>query len=261
MSEINKEGFLNGKLGIVQRSDIYWSCANTIKAVMYANNFTHFWVDRAHELQNLMRAKAPDVVDDWYRFQISGFTITFSLSDVAIREYQPLVREFSSFGAAVKILGNYEKYFSEIIRKTISKFPEKVDAFSKKYKSGNVKSPNVKNFIWKRLGRGLGFVEEIFAHNFHPSYKPCINFFFELRNVAVHNSNIADEELCDLAKSEFIKCDGKIKAGDKVEWSLLSVLQLNQLAIQILDEVDTVMCSPLNLETTSGHLHWYYPGK
>lgn len=115
--------------------------------------------------------------------------------------------------------------------------------------------------MWKKLGRGLGFVEDIFKHNFHPSYKLCINFFFELRNVAVHNSNIADKELCEVAESEFINCDRKIKAGDKVEWSLLSALQLNQLVVQIMDEVDNVICSPLNLETTSGHLNWYYLGK
>jgi len=96
MSEINKEGFLNGKLEIVQRSSIYWVCLNKIKAVMYANSFTHFWIDRAKELQTLMRTKAPDVVDDWYRFEFSGFTVTFSLSDDAFRQYQPIVRDFSS---------------------------------------------------------------------------------------------------------------------------------------------------------------------
>ncbi len=261
MSGINKDGFLNGKLGIVQRSNIYWSCNNIIKTVMYANNFTHFWVDRAEELQKLMRSKAPDVVDDWYRFEFSGFTITFSLSDGAIGEYQPLVREFSSFGAAVKILGGYEKYFSEIIRETINRFPEKVDAFSKKHKTGNAKPHNVKNFMWKKLGRGLNFVEDIFKHNFHPSYKPCINFFFELRNVAVHNSNMADKELCEVAASEFINYDRKIKIGDKVEWSLLSALQLSQLVVQIMDEVDNMICSPLNLETIPGKQHWYYLAK
>lgn len=261
MSEINKEGFFNGKLETVQRSNISWAYTNKIKAVMYANNFTHFWIDRAKELQNIMRTKAPDVVGDWYRFPFEGFTITFSLSDDAIRQYQPIVREFSSFGTAVKILGSHENYFAEIIRKTISKFPEKIGVFAKKHKTGNVNPHNMKNFMWKKLGRGMTLIEEVFRHSFHPSYKPCINFFFELRNIAVHNDNVADERLCELAKSEFIRSNGKISCGDNVEWSLSSVLQLNQLVLQILDEVDTVVVSSLMLETTSGHRHWYYSGK
>jgi len=261
MSEINKEGFLNGKLEIVQRSSIYWVCLNKIKAVMYANSFTHFWIDRAKELQTLMRTKAPDVVDDWYRFEFSGFTVTFSLSDDAFRQYQPIVREFSSFGTAVKILGSYENYFQEIIKATINTFPEKVNAFSRQHNTGNVNPENVKNLMWKKLGRGLSLIEEIFEHSFHPSYKPCINFFFELRNVAVHNANIADEEFCKLAESEYIACGGTIKVGDKVEWSLLTVLQLNQLVVQILDEVDALVIPSLTLETTPGQRHWYYSGK
>jgi hypothetical protein len=72
---------------------------------------------------------------------------------------------------------------------------------------------------------------------------------------------MADEELCKLGESEFIACDGIIKIGDKVEWSLQSVLQLNQLVIQILDEVDAVVCSPLQLETSEGQRHWYYSGQ
>jgi hypothetical protein len=261
MSEITKKGFLNGKLEVVQRSHIYWECVSKIKEVMYANNFSHFWIDRASELQKLMRTKAPGVVDDWYRYDFSGFTFTFSFSDDAIRQYQPIVREFSSFGTAVKILGSYENYFSEIIRQTIIRYQNKVESFSKQHKTGKVDSRNVKNFMWKKLGRGLSFIEEIFEHKFHSSYNPCISFFFELRNVAVHNSNIADEQLCELAKSEFIKSNKQIKAGDKVEWSLSSVLQLNQLALQILDEVDAVIIPSLMLETKAGNRYWYYSEK
>ena len=261
MSEINKQGFLNGNLETIRKSSIYWTCIERIKAVMYANNFTHFWIDRAKELQNLMRSKAPDVVGDWYRFELEGFTITFSLSDDALKQHQPLVREFSSFGTAVKILGSYENYFSEIIRATINRCPEKVGAFSKQHGTGNVNPQNVKNFMWKKLGRGLTFVEDVFVHSFHPSYKPCINFFFELRNVAVHNANLADEELCKLAESEFIACNGTIKIGDKVEWSLRLVLQLNQFVLQIMDEVDSVVCSPLQLEAIERQRHWYYSGQ
>lgn len=74
MSEINKEGFFNGKLETVQRSNIYWAYTNKIKAVMYANNFTHFFIDRAKELQNIMRTKAPDVVGDWYDLMTGKIT-------------------------------------------------------------------------------------------------------------------------------------------------------------------------------------------
>lgn len=258
MSEIDKKGFLGGKLEIVQRSNVYWTHMNIIKAVMNANNFTHFWIDHAGDLQSLLRTKAPNVVGDWFRYQCEQFTVTFSFSDDSIKQLQPTVREFSSFGAAVKILGCYESYFLEIIRNTINRFPEKVYDFSRTHNTGNVNSHKGKYFMWKKLGRGLTFVEDIFVHSFHPSYSPCINFFFELRNVAVHNTNIADEELCKLFKSEFINSTRQINCGDRMEWSLISVLQLNQFVLQILDEVDALVCSPLMLETTSGQRHWYY---
>jgi hypothetical protein len=112
--------------------------------------------------------------------------------------------------------------------------------------------------MWKKFGRGLTFIEYIFTHRFHPSYNPCINFFFELRNVAVHNGNIADEKLCELSKSEFINIDAQLKCGTSMEWTFISVMQLNQLVLQILDEVDTVVYSPLMLETSLGKRHWYY---
>lgn len=258
MFEIDKKGFLNGKLEIVQRSNLYWTTMNLIKAAMNANNFTHFWIDRAGELQSLLRSKAPDVVDDWFRYKVGQFTITFSFSDDSIRKLQPTVREFSSFGTAVKILGCYEAYFLEIIRNTINRFPEQVNDFSRTHSTGNANSHKGKNFMWKKLGHGLIFVEYIFAHRFHQSYSPCINFFFELRNIAVHNANIADEELCKLSKSEFINSDRQINCGDVLEWSLISLLQMHQFVLQILDEVDVVVCSPLMLETTPGQKHWYY---
>jgi len=261
MKEVNKEMFLGGKIEVVRRSNIYWKYINIIKAVMYANNFTHFWIDRAKDLQHLMRSKVPDVVGDWFRFELAGFTVTFSFSDEAIKQYQPIVREFSSFGTAVKILGSYENYFQEIIKAAITECPDRVEVFSKKHKTGKVNPYNVKNLMWKKLGRGLVFIQDIFGHSFHPSYGPCINFFFELRNVAVHNANIADEELCKLAESEFIKSDKSICVGDRVEWSLRSVLQLNQLTLQIIDEVDAIVSSPLKLETSDGERHWYYSAK
>lgn len=258
MPETSKRGFLDGDLEKVRRSNIYWDFMNTLKAVMYAHNFAHFWVDRAGELKNLMRTKAPSVVGDWYRYDFDGFTITFSLSDGAIKQYQPIIREFSSFGTAVRILGTYEEYAKQIIRATIKKFPENIKTFSDKYKTGKVNPKSVKNLMSKKLGRGITLVEELFEYRVHPSYKPCINFFFELRNVGVHNSNVADERLCELAESEFIVSDGKIKIGDKVEWSLSSALQLNQLTLQILDEIDAVVYTPLGLNTTTAQRHWYY---
>ncbi len=258
MTEIDKKSFLGGKLETVLRSNVYWMHMNIIQAVMNANNFTHFWIDRAGELQSLLRTRSPKVVGDWFRYQCEQFTVTFSFSDASIKQLQPAVREFSSFGAAVKILGCYESYLMEIIRNTINRFPKEVSDFSITHNTGNVSSHKGKNFMWKTLGRGMTFVEEIFVHRFHPSYSPCMNFFFELRNVAVHNANIADEELCKLSKSEFINATGKINCGDRMEWSLISVLQLNQFVLQILDEVDALVCTPLMLETTQGQRHWYY---
>lgn len=258
MSEKDKKGFLDGDLEIVQRSNIYWEHMDIIKGVMNAINFTHFWIDRSYELQSLLRKKAPDVVDDWFRYKVSEFTVTFSFSDDAIKQLQPTVREFSSFGAAVRILGCYESYFSEITRNTIDRLPDKVDEFSKKHNTGKVCSHKGRNFMWKKLGRGLTFIEDIFGYNFHPSYSACINFFFELRNVAVHNSNVADEELCNLSRSKFINMNEQLTCGTHIEWSLLSLMQLHQFVLQILDEIDAKVYLPLMLETKANKKHWYY---
>ena len=258
MSEINKEGFLGGELKAVQRSNLYWEHMKIIKTTMNAANFNHFWIDRAKELQGLMRTKAPKVVNDWYRYEYAGFTVTFTISDEAIKLLQPSVREFSSFGSAVKIFGSYESFLLEIIKRTIEKFPEKVVCFSETHKMGNFKKLKEKDFMWRKLGRGLSFIEEIFDCHFHPSYSPCINFFYELRNIAVHNCSIADEELCKFSESEFITLDRKIKCGDHVEWSLQSLLQLHQYIIQIMDEIDAVVHHPLMLDSRLNTAHWYY---
>ena len=42
---------------------------------------------------------------------------------------------------------------------------------------------------------------------------------------------MTDKRLCELAEFEFIKSIRKISYGDNVEWSLFSVLQLNQLVL------------------------------
>jgi len=258
MSEVDKKGFLGGTPPVVERSLLYWECMEVLKSVFYANNFTHFWVDRAEELQKLMRSKAPDIVRDWYRYQIDKFTLTFSFSDDAIHQYQPIMREFSSFGAAVKILGIYENYFRIVIEKTRDALPDLVNNFCANHKKENAKSNNVKSMMSKALYRGIVFAEEIFQYKPHISYKPCINFFFEMRNITVHNLNKADEKMCEAAKSEFINLNKELRIGDTVEWSLLPVLQLNQFILKILNEVDTVVCTQLHLKTMQGKVYWYY---
>jgi hypothetical protein len=261
MSEMNKKVFLSGELKTVQRSNLYWEHMGIIKTTMNSANFNHFWIDRAKELQGLMRAQAPKVVGDWYRYENFGFTITFTFSDEAIAMLQPSVREFSSFGAAIKILGSYESYFLEIIRKTKEKFREKAACFSETHRMGNFEKLKDKDFMRKKLGRGLSFIENIFDCHFHPSYIPCMNFFYELRNIAVHNRNIADEELCKFSESEFITLENKIKCGDHIEWCLPNLFQLHQFVIQIMDEVDVVVHPLLMLETSMGSTHWYYSEK
>ena len=209
--EANKKGFLTGELKTAKRSLQYWECMETLKSVFYANNFTHFWVDRAEELQKLMRSKAPKVVGDWFRYHFEGFTLTFSFSDDAIRRYQPAMREYSSFSTAVKILGIYENYLSQIIKHTLQDLPDAVNNFCNNHKKEKAKSSNLKSMMSKRLYRGIVLAEEIFGYTPHPSYKPLINFFFELRNIAVHNLNRADEKMCEAAKSEYITLDKELQ--------------------------------------------------
>jgi len=258
MSEVDKESFLGGKPPVVERSLLYWECMKALKSVFYANNFTHFWVDRAEELQKLMRSKAPDVVGDFYRYQIEKFTLTFSFSDDAIHQYQPIIREFSSFSTAVKILGIYENYFRVVIEKTRGALPDLVGNFCANHKKENAKANNVKSMMSKALYRGIVFAEEIFQYKPHVSYKTCVNFFFEMRNIAIHNLNKADEKMCEVAKSEFIKLDKELQISDTVEWSLLSVLQLNQFVLQMLDEIDALVYTQLRLKTKQEKAYWYY---
>jgi len=261
MSEMNKKGFLDGELKTVERSNLYWEHINIIKTTMNSANFNHFWIDRAKELQGLMRTRAPKVVGDWYRYENFGFTITFTFSDEAIAMLQPAVREFSSFGAAVKILGSYESYFLEIIKRSREKYLDKMIYFSETNKMNNFDKVKDKDFMWRKLGRGLSFVENIFDYHFHPSYIPCINFFYELRNIAVHNRNIADEQLCKFSESEFITLENKIKCGDRVEWCLPNLFQLHQFVIQIMDEVDAIVHPLLMLPASTDSTHWYYSEK
>jgi hypothetical protein len=84
-----------------------------------------------------------------------------------------------------------------------------------------------------------------------------LKFIFQFRNVTVHNSGIADQRLIDAANSPHINITGKLNIGDKVSWNPSLALQLSHLMIDMLPEVDTLICSDTKLTQFEKRAFWY----
>jgi hypothetical protein len=84
-----------------------------------------------------------------------------------------------------------------------------------------------------------------------------LEFFFQLRNIAVHNSGIADQRLCDAVNEAYINIIGALKIGEKVGWNLSLTLQLRDLLTSILPEVDPLICRTLKLTEIEKKAYWY----
>lgn len=245
------------KRKVIRLSKECWDCLDVIKDVGYANAYTFFWTDNAKLVHQAIRKIAPDIKDDWLRFKHEGNIVTFSLSDQAIMDYKPKIQEFSSFGSAVRMLGAYEDYVRKIVEISNQIIPQKMTAFRSKHKKY---IRNTNSFIKFEVGRGIDFFHEVFDYNPHPSYKPSLEFSFQLRNIAVHNSGIADQRLCVAAHSPYIDISGTLKIGDKINWNLSLTLQLYSLLTSILPEVDSSMCRTLKLTEIEKRAYWYLNG-
>lgn len=242
------------KRQVIRLSKDCWHCLEVIKDVGYANAYTFFWSENAKLVQQALRKIAPDIKGDWLRFKYEGKIVTFSLSDQAIRGYKPKVQEFSSFGSAVRMLGAYEDYVRKIVEISNQVIPQKMTTFRNQHKKY---IRNTNSFIKFEVGRGIDFFHEVFNYNPHPSYKPLLEFVFQLRNIAVHNSGIADQRLCDAAHSPYVNISGTLKIGDKINWNLSLTLQLQLLLTSILPEVDPLICHTLNLTEIEKRAYWY----
>ena len=243
-----------GKRQVIRLSKDCWHCLEVIKDVGYANAYTFFWSENAKLVQQALRKIATDIKGDWLRFKYEEKIVTFSLSDQAIRDYKPKVQEFSSFGSAVRMLGAYEDYVRKIVEISNQVIPQKMTTFRNQHKKY---IRNTNSFIKFEVGRGIDFFHEVFNYNPHPSYKPSLEFVFQLRNIAVHNSGIADQRLCDAAHSPYINISGTLKIGDKINWNLSLTLQLQLLLTSILPEVDPLICHTLNLTEIEKRAYWY----
>lgn len=249
-------GLYEEKRPLVRLSKQCWECLDVIKDVGYANAYTFFWSDRLKLVQQAVREIAPDIKGDWLRFKYEGKTITFSLSDQAIMSYKPKIQEFSSFGSAVRMLGAYEDYVRNIAELSYKLIPVEMQGFKNNHKKHITKNTN--SFVKSDIGRGIDFFIEVFNYQPHPSYKPVMEFFYQLRNIAVHNSGIVDQRLCDVAKSPFISITGgTLKVGMKVDWNLSSVLQLHHLLTDMLPQCDPLVCSKLGLLQIEKRSYWY----
>lgn len=242
------------KRQVVRLSKECWDYLDVIKDVGYANAYTLFWSDHIKLIQQAIRKNAPSIKDDWLRRRYEGKTVTFSLSDNAIKAYKPKIQEFSSFGSAVKILGAYEDYVKKVVEISDQVIPQPMMAFRNKNKKY---IHNENSFISYEVGRGIDFFSEVFSYNPHPSYKPALKFFFQLRNIAVHKSGIADKRLIDAANSSHINIMGQLNIGDKISWNPSLLLQLYHLMIDMLTGVDPLICSDLKLTQIEKRAFWY----
>lgn len=246
------------KRQFVRLSKECWDCLDVIKDVQYANAYTFFWLDRLKLVQQAIREIAPDIKDDWLRFKYEGKTVTFSLSDQAIVNYKPKIQEFSSFASAVRMLGAYEDYVRKMVDLSYKIIPQRMQAFKTSHKKDITKRTN--SFIKSEVGRGIDFFQEVFNYSPHLSYKPSLEFLYQLRNVTVHNSGIVDRLLYDAANSPFINVIGTLKIGEKVYWNLSSALQLHHLLTDMLPQVDPLICRTLKLSEIAKQAYWYLDG-
>lgn len=248
-----------------QKKEFSQECSKALqitKKVFYANMFTLFLVNNPNLIDQIIKKNAPNIQERLLRTEYEGKLITFSLSDKAINHNKSDILELSFFGSAVKILGAYESYVQDIVKISNQRIPEDMEKFRNKHTNEKVKFQNDKkrpdkNFIHPKLGRGLVFFNEVFGLNPDSPYKKTLNFFFELRNTAVHRMNIADENLVGASKSEFINVKGSLKKGSPVEWDLSLILQLIDLISSLLYEVDPKICSILNLTTVTEREYFY----
>lgn len=245
------------KRQVIRLSKDCWHCLEVIKDVGYANAYTFFWSENAKLVQQAIRKIDPDIKGDWRRFKYEGKIVTFSLSDQAIIDYKSKVQEFSSFGSAVRMLGAYEDYVRKIVEISNQVIPQEMTTFRNQHKKY---IRNTKSFIKFEVGRGIDFFHEVFDYNPRPAYKPSLEFFFQLRNIAVHNSGIADQRLLDAAHSPYIGISGTLEIGEKVDWNLSVTLQLQDLLTSILPEVDPLICHTLNLTEIEKRAYWYLNG-
>ncbi len=233
-----------------------WDCLDIIKDVAYANAYTFFWSDQLKLVQQAIRKIAPDIKGDWLRFSFEGRTVTFSLSDSAVTSYKPKIQESSAFGSAVKILGGYEVYVRQIAELSWAAIPSDMEAFGNRHKKHVSRNTNA--FVKSELGRGIDFFQEVFGYDADRSFRPSLEFLYQLRNVAVHNSGIADQRLCDLAKNAYVTiAGGTLEVGTKLHWNLSLVLQLQHLMTGFLPQVDPFVCAKLSLPQIEKRAYWY----
>lgn len=234
----------------VTLSNEAWECIDTINEAMNSAHITIFLSDQMKRTQCHIMDTTPDISGD-ARFRVKyddGAVFAFSLSDNDMQKYQPLLHLSICFGVAVKILGAHEAYARKIILHAETARKTNLDCFKKKHKT---RDPF-------KIGRGLDFFEEVLGCQMPSNVcKPMLHFFFEMRNVAVHNLSRANARLCEAAKSEYIKGD-PIKEGDLVEWSIDDLNQLHGLMLWLIPSIDRSASSALGLSQMTKVQPWYY---
>lgn len=241
---------------VLELSDFCWNCLDILKDVLYASAYTFFWTDQMPLIQRGIRQIAPDIQGDWLRFRYNGKMITFSLSDEAIAGYRARIQEFVSFGAGVRMLGAYENYVRQVVDVAYRAVPEKMDEFERNHRKD---IRHRASYIKSGVGRGIDFFSEVFDYCPPPSYRPSLLFVFELRNVAVHNSSVADQRLCATANNAYVNMgEGKrLQVGDRVGWNMDICLRLFDLLVNLVSGADECVFPNLGLSTRQEKAWWY----
>lgn len=241
----------------VRLSDECWNCLESIRDVGYSTAFTFFFLSQIDSFRKVIRKSLPDIKGDWVRYEYQGKQVTFTLSEQAMVEYRPRIEDFNCFAAAVKILGLYEDYVHKIIQISCIEMPQKMKLFEETHRNLiRKKGEKKEGFIKYELGRGIDFFQELFGFEPLPLYRPVLQFFFELRNLTVHQSGIVTKRLCDIMDNPCFT-GTKLKVGDRVQWNLGLFLQLQHLLTQLLPEIDPLICLSLNLSSIEKQAYWY----
>jgi hypothetical protein len=116
------------------------------------------------------------------------------------------------------------------------------------------RAPSMVSPPWgDKQGRGAQLFIRLCRYSPPESYIPSLDFFFELRNVAIHRDGRCDERLARAAEL----AGHTIHVGTRVSWTFSLVMQLHHLLTDYLTDVDRGAVRVLGLETRCGRPYWF----
>jgi hypothetical protein len=211
--------------------------------------YAHFTVPHSEYFRSGFRAAHPEATAELARFRIEGLEVGFSYCAEAVQYYGQDMVEFAATWAAVRTLGLYEAYIRSIEHLAWSVLPGEMRSIAKKDRS---RLPD--DWLCRdKQGRGAQLFIRLCRYSPPESYIPSLDFFFELRNVAIHRDGRCDERLARAAEL----AGHTIHVGTRVSWTFSLVMQLHHLLTDYLTDVDRGAVRVLGLETRCGRPYWF----